>query len=89
MDMWASLEHELKDSDLSPWLACVVVNKKYRGQGYGGVLLKYIKDIIEKNFPTIYLTTEHVGFYEKIGFEFIKIINNNGKNKRLYFKIAK
>ena len=49
------LEHELKDSDLSPWLACVVVNKKYRGQGYGGILLDYIKDVIEKNFSTIYL----------------------------------
>ena len=83
------LEHELKGSDLSPWLACVVVNKKYRGQGYGGVLLNYIKTIIEANFPEIYLTTEHVGFYEKIGFKLIKLIDNNGKNNRLCCKISK
>ncbi|MFQ6752358.1 MAG: GNAT family N-acetyltransferase [Clostridia bacterium] len=81
------LEHELKGSDLSPWLACVVVNKKYRGQGYGSVLLDHIKRTIEENFSEIYLTTELVGFYEKIGFKLIKLIDNNGKNNRLYCKI--
>lgn len=80
------LEHELKDSNLSPWLACVVINKKYRGQGYGTFLLNYIKKVIEENFEIIYLTTEHIGFYEKIGFELVKLIDNNGKNNRLYVK---
>ena len=80
------LEHELKDSDLSPWLACVVINKKYRGQGYGSVLLNHIKTTIEENFSKIYLTTELVGFYEKIGFKLIKLIDNNGKNNRLCCK---
>lgn len=80
------LEHELKGSDLSPWLACVVVNKQYRGKGYGNILLNHINNIIEKNFSEIYLTTEHVGFYEKIGFKLIKLIDNNGKNNRLCCK---
>ena len=83
------LEHELKDCDLSPFLACVVINKKYRGQGYGNVLLSHIKSIIENGFDKVYLTTEHVGFYEKIGFELIEIIGNNGKNNRLYCKVVK
>ena len=74
---------------VSPWLACVVINKKYRGKGYGKILLSHIKNIIEENFPEIYLTTEHVGFYEKIGFEFVKLIDNNGKNNRFYCKISK
>ena len=82
------LEYELKDSNLSPWLACVVINKKYRRKGYGKILLQYINEIIEKNFNTIYLTTELIGFYEKIDFKLIKIINNNGKNNRLYRKIC-
>ena len=77
------LEHELKDSNLSPWLACVIVNKKYRGQGYGNILLNHIKTTIEENFSEIYLTTELVGFYEKIGFKLIEIIDNNGNNNRL------
>ena len=81
------LEHELKGSDLSPWLACVVINKKYRGQGYGTILLNHIKNTIEENFSEIYLTTELVGFYEKIGFKLIKLIDNNGKNNRLCCKI--
>ena len=83
------LEHELKGSTLSPWLACVTINKKYRGQGYGKILLQYINEIIEKDFKTIYLTTELINFYEKIGFKLIKIIDNNGKNNRLYCKICK
>lgn len=82
------LEYELKDSNLSPWLACVVINKKYRRKGYGKILLQYINEIIEKNFNTIYLTTELIGFYEKIDFKLIKIINNNGKNNRLYCKVC-
>lgn len=83
------LEHELDGSDLSPWLACVVVNKEYRGKGYGFILLKYIEEVIEQNFNEIYLTTEHIGFYEKIGFKLMKIIDNNGKNNRLYSRINK
>ena len=80
------LEHELKGSDLSPWLACVIINKRYRGKGYGRILLEHIKHTIEENFAEIYLTTEHVGFYEKIGFKLMKIIDNNGKNNRLCCK---
>ena len=80
------LEYELKNSNLSPWLACVVINKKYRRKGYGKILLQYINEIIEKNFNTIYLTTELIGFYEKIGFQLMSIIDNNGKNNRLYCK---
>lgn len=80
------LEHELKGSDLSPWLACVVVNKKFRGKGYGKTLLQQIKNTIEDNFEKIYLTTELIGFYEKIGFQLMSIIDNNGKNNRLYCK---
>ena len=81
------LEHELDGSDLSPWLACVVINKKYRHKGFGMILLKHIEEIINQNFDEIYLTTEHIGFYEKIGFRLIKIIDNNGKNNRLYSRI--
>lgn len=83
------LEHELDGSDLSPWLACVVVNKEYRGKGYGSILLKYIEEVIEQNFNEIYLTTEHIGFYEKIGFKLMKIIDNNGINNRLYSRTNK
>ena len=80
------LEHDLKNSDLSPWLACVVVSKQYRGMGYGSTLLQFINQVIKRSYPIVYLTTEFNGFYEKIGFKFVKLINNNGKNNRLYVK---
>lgn len=80
------VDRDLKGSELSPWLACVVIDKNYRGKGYGKVMLEYIKNIIEDNFDEIYLTTDMVGFYEKIGFTLLNIIENNGKNNRLYCK---
>ena len=83
------LEHELKGSALSPWLACVVIDKKYRCKGYGRVLLEHIEYVLNKNFSEIYLTTELVGYYEKIGFKLLKLIENNGKNNRLYARIIK
>ena len=81
------LDHELEGSQLSPWLACVVIDKQYRGKGYGTILLEHIKKIIDENNLEIYLTTKLIGFYEKIGFELLQIIDNNGKNNRLYVKI--
>ena len=85
---FAILEHELKGCNLSPWLACVVVNRKLRGKGYGKILLQHIKSTIEQTCDKIYLTTKMVGFYEKIGFEFVKIVDN-GENNRLYKKEQK
>ena len=58
------LDRELEGSTLSPWLACVVINKNLRGKGYGSILLKHIKNTIEQNFDQIYLTTKMTGFYE-------------------------
>ena len=83
------LDHELEGSDLSPWLACVVIDKPYRSKGYGKILLQHINKIIDKTYPIVYLTTDMTGFYEKIGFKLIKLIDNNGKNNRLYCKTTK
>ena len=79
-------ETDLEDCNLSPWLACVIIKKEYRGKGYGKQLLNFIKAEIEQNYPQIYLFTSHIGFYEKIGFEYIKDVMHSGEVNRLYVK---
>lgn len=63
----------------------LLIKKEFRGKGFGKELLKFLKNICS-TFSEIYLLTEHIGFYEKIGFEFIKQINHNGQIQRLYIK---
>ena len=77
-------DKDLDNCDLSPWIACVVVKKEYRGKGYANALLKYIKEIIDNNYKEMYLVTDLNNFYEKIGFEFIKLVDHNNKKERLY-----
>lgn len=81
-------QKDLDDCDFSPWLACVVVKKQYRGKGYGRQLLQYIKTICDK-YPQMYLFTTLENFYEKIGFEYIKDINHNGEINKLYIRKTK
>lgn len=81
-------EHDLEDCDLTPWLACVIIKKELRGSGYGRIILQHIKKVIEENYPEIYLTTQHIGYYEKIGFEFVKHVSHNDEIDRLYTKKA-
>lgn len=77
-------DKDLEGSDLSPWIACVLVKKELRGKGYGRIVLENIKKIIDEKYPKIYLFTSLVGFYEKIGFEYIKDVTHNGEVDRLY-----
>ena len=77
-------DKDLSNCDLSPWLVCVIIKKEHRGKGYANVLLSYIKKIIDNSYKKMYLTTSHVGFYEKIGFEFVKLVDHNGEIEKLY-----
>jgi len=77
-------EYDLENSELSPWLACVIVEKSYRGKGYGNILLKYIKNVIDRDYEKIHLFTNLDNFYEKINFKHLKNINHNGELNKLY-----
>lgn len=62
--------------DIYPWLCNVYIDKKYRNQGYGKILMNSIQENARKNlkFGEIYLFTKHVGFYEKFGWKYIENI---------------
>jgi GNAT superfamily N-acetyltransferase len=58
--------------DLYPWICAVFIEQNYRGNAYASLLIEKAKiDAIEAGFKYLYLCTEHIGFYEKYGFEYI------------------
>lgn len=70
--------HERKD--LTPNVCAVNTEEKYRGQGVAGNLLNMVvKDLKSKGITPIYLVTDHVGFYEKYGWEFYCMVQGDCK----------
>ena len=56
--------------DLQPWLCALYVEPEYRGHAYGAMLIDRVRaDAAEKGYDQLYLCSDHVGFYEKYGFE--------------------
>lgn len=58
--------------DLYPWICAIFINAKYRGNAYGSLLIEKAKDDASKaGFDAVYLSTDHIGYYEKYGFNYI------------------
>ena len=58
--------------DLYPWINAIFIDEKYRGHAYGSLLMEQAKTDAQKaGFKFLYLCTEHIGFYEKYGFNYI------------------
>lgn len=72
--------------DLWPWLCALYVEQDCRGHGYGSLLIARAKDDAGKaGFGHLYLCTDHVGYYERYGFEFLATgYHPWGENSRIY-----
>ena len=76
--------HERKD--LSPNICAVYTEEKHRKGGIAGRLLSMaVEDLREKGITPVYLVTDHVGFYERYGWEFLcEVTCDGGERSRLY-----
>ena len=77
--------HERKD--LSPNVCAVYTEEDYRGQGIAGALLNLaVDDMRSKGIAPLYLVTDHTGFYERYGWEFLCMVRCEDKpgTSRLY-----
>lgn len=71
--------------DIYPWLANVYIDEKYRGKGYGRLLLESVKEIAKKSveFAEIFLYTRHKGLYEKFGWKLLDQIDTFNDESRI------
>ena len=73
--------------DLRPNLCAVYTEPACRGRGIAGRLLDFAcKDMAAQGISTLYLLTDHTGFYERYGWEFFCMAQGEGEDSpsRLY-----
>ena len=61
------IENDFHDRpDLTPNVCAVYVEAEYRNRGIAGEMLGYVcKDMSAHGIDTLYLLTDHTGFYER------------------------
>jgi N-acetylglutamate synthase-like GNAT family acetyltransferase len=65
--------------DLHPNVCAVYVEPEVRCQGIAGSLLGYVcQDMAARDVDTLYLLTDHTGFYERYGWEFYGMVQGDG-----------
>ena len=70
-----------KRADLTPNICAVYVKENYRNKGIARKLLDFAqKDLAKFGIDKVYLITSHTTFYEKCGFEFYGMIEENDGN---------
>ena len=77
------IENDFHDrKDLAPNVCAVYTEEAYRGQGIAGKLLNLVvEDQKAKGITPIYLVTDHNGFYERYGWEFLCMAQGDGEEE--------
>lgn len=73
--------------DLTPNICAVYTEEEYRGKGIAGRLLNMaVEELRSKGITPVYLLTDHTGFYERYGWQFLCMVRENGENglSRMY-----
>ena len=76
-----------KRKDLSPNVCAVYTEEEYRRRGIAGHLLRMaVDDLRNRGITPVYLITDHTGLYERYGWEFLCMVENEGNpgTSRLY-----
>lgn len=82
------IENDFHDRpDLTPNICAVYTQKAYRRKGIAGRLLDMaVEDLRGKGISPVYLFTDHTGFYERYGWEFLCMAKGDGEEalSRMY-----
>lgn len=66
--------------DLTPNVCAVYTEADRRGQGIAGTLLRFVcADMKARGINTLYLLTDHTGFYERYGWDFLCMVYGDGE----------
>jgi len=77
---------DIQPTDLTPWMGFVYTFPEYRGHHYVGLLMEEIERLArEKGVSEVYISTDHIGLYEKYGCEFkAEMKDMEGELSRVY-----
>lgn len=68
-----------KRKDLTPNLCALYVEEAYRDRGIAGELLRHVcGEMARLGTDTLYLVTDHTSFYERYGWEFFGMVEEEG-----------
>ena len=85
------IENDFHDrKDLAPNVCAVYTEEAYRKQGIAGNLLNMaVEDLRSKGITPVYLVTDHTGFYERYGWEFLGMVQGDDEPEmsRMYIHI--
>ena len=75
------IENDFHDrKDLAPNVCAVYTDEPYRGRGISGTLLAMaVEDLRAHGISPVYLVTDHTGFYERYGWEFLCMVQGDGE----------
>ena len=75
------IENDFHDrKDLSPNICAVFTEEEYRHRGIAGNLLNMtVEDLRSNGISPVYLVTDHTGFYERYGWEFLCMVQGEGE----------
>ena len=77
------IENDFHDrKDLAPNVCAVYVEPEYRCQGLAGRRLQRVcDDMAGRGIDTLYLLTDHTGFYERYGWKFLCMAQGDGEEQ--------
>ena len=82
------IENDFHDrKDLTPNVCAVYTEENHRRKGIAGKLLDtVVEDLRGKGICPVYLLTDHIGFYERYGWEFFAMVQGDGEEtmSRMY-----
>ena len=82
---------DIQPTELTPWVGFVYTFPEHRGHRYAGLLFEEIGRFAkEEHISEVYISTNHIGLYEKYGCEYRAQMNDmDGELSRIYVKKIK
>lgn len=79
---------DIQPTELTPWMGFVYTFPEHRGHRYVGLLFEEIERLArEDQVSEVYISTNHIGLYEKYGCEYLTTMNDmDGEPSRVYVK---
>ena len=79
---------DVQPTDLTPWIGWIYTFPQYRAKRMAGELLTHAETLAKESGAThTYISTNHIGLYEKYGYEFfITAKDVEGEDTRVYRK---